>query len=251
MLDLHLRVSPKDVLIGWYSTGAGITDTDALIHDFFGRECSAPVHLAVDTGFVDEARALRAWVGAPVALGEAVVGTAFSELPVEHAFADADRAGLPTLAAAGGPEATPQPLPNDLAGLDASVQRLHAMLELAHGYADGVVEGRLKPNNAVGRFLADTVAAVPRLSREAFDKLFNDSVQDVLLVMYVPPIGYRAPPARADASAISILPLQVLVKFDAHPAGAGGAPQHAAVALSAACQTVLPDQTSADVPNCR
>jgi len=32
MLDLHLRVSPKDVLIGWYSTGAGITDTDALIH---------------------------------------------------------------------------------------------------------------------------------------------------------------------------------------------------------------------------
>lgn len=185
MLDLHLRVSPKDVLIGWYSTGAGITDTDALIHDFFGRECSAPVHLAVDTGFVDEARALRAWVGAPVALGEAVVGTAFSELPVEHAFADADRAGLPTLAAAGGPEATPQPLPNDLAGLDASVQRLHAMLELAHGYADGVVEGRLKPNNAVGRFLADTVAAVPRLSREAFDKLFNDSVQDVLLVMYL------------------------------------------------------------------
>ena len=32
MLDLHLRVSPKDVMIGWYSTGAGITDTDALIH---------------------------------------------------------------------------------------------------------------------------------------------------------------------------------------------------------------------------
>ena len=153
--------------------------------DFFGRECSAPVHLAVDTGFVDEARALRAWVGAPVALGEAVVGTAFSELPVEHVYADAERAGLPSLAAAGGPEATPQPLPNDLAGLDASVQRLHAMLELAHGYADGVVEGRLKANNAIGRFLADTVAAVPRLSREAFDKLFNDSVQDVLLVMYL------------------------------------------------------------------
>ena len=33
MLDLHQRVSPKDVLVGWYSTGGGgITDTDALIH---------------------------------------------------------------------------------------------------------------------------------------------------------------------------------------------------------------------------
>ena len=152
------------------------------VQDFFGRECAAPVHLAIDTGFVDEARAIRAWVGAPVALGDAVVGTSFVELPVEHKLADAERAGLPALCAAG---EGPQPLPGDLAGLEASVQRLAAMLELAHGYVDAVVEGRLPPNNAIGRFLADTVAAVPRLSRDAFDKLFNDSVQDVLLVMYL------------------------------------------------------------------
>ncbi len=230
MLDLHQRVSPKDVLVGWYSTGAGITDTDALIHvrtprsalaprtrwprlrarvrtpcarrawiradgracvptqDFFARECAAPVHLAIDTGFVDEARALRAWVGTPVALGETVVGTAFVELPLEHKFADAERAGLPALAAAasaGADAAAAAPLPGDLASLEASVARLGAMLSVAHAYVDGVVEGKLKPNNAIGRFLADTVAAVPRMPREAFDKLFNDSVQDVLLVMYL------------------------------------------------------------------
>ena len=226
MLELHLRVSPKDVLIGWYSTGAGITDTDALIHvraqlraaarlfaavfseradvgalpvracvrqDFYGRECVAPVHLAVDTGFVDEAHAVRAWVGSPVSLGDAVVGTAFTELPVEHKFADAERAGLTAMASAqsaavgadGGAAAAPSPLPNDLAALEASVARLQAMLEVSHAYVDGVVEGRLKPNNAIGRFLADTVAAVPRMSRDSFDRLFNDSVQDVLLVMYL------------------------------------------------------------------
>ena len=31
MVDLHLRVNPKEVIVGWYSTGAGITDADALI----------------------------------------------------------------------------------------------------------------------------------------------------------------------------------------------------------------------------
>jgi translation initiation factor 3 subunit F len=186
MLELHQRVSPKDVLVGWYSTGAGITDTDALIHDFFARECAAPVHLAIDTGFLDESRALRAWVGTPVSLGDAVVGTTFTELTVEHKFADAERAGLTAMAAsAATSDGAPAALPADLAGLEASVQRLQAMLEVAHAYVDGVVEGRLKANNSIGRFLADTVAAVPRMPRDAFDKLFNDSVQDVLLVMYL------------------------------------------------------------------
>ncbi len=145
------------------------------------------MHLAIDTGFMDETRALRAWVGTPVALGDAVVGTSFLELPVEHKFGDAERAGLPQIAAAAAAAdaPSPQPLPADLAGLEASVQRLHAMLELSHAYVDGVVEGRLPANNAIGRFLADTVAAVPRMGRDAFDKLFNDSVQDVLLVMYL------------------------------------------------------------------
>lgn len=40
-------------------------------------------------------------------------------------------------------------------------------------------EGQVQPDNSVGRFLADTMASVPRISSDAFDKLFNDSVQVV------------------------------------------------------------------------
>lgn len=32
MLELHLRVNPKEVIVGWYSTGAEIVESDALIH---------------------------------------------------------------------------------------------------------------------------------------------------------------------------------------------------------------------------
>jgi len=183
MLDLHLRVSPKEELVGWYATGAGIAATDAVLHYFFARECPAPVHLAVDTGFVDQARALRAWVGAPVALGETQVGTSFTELPVQHCLAEAERAGLVAMATSGEPG--PQPLPSDAGDTETSVRRLHALLATAAAYADAVCAGRLPPDNALGRRLADTVAAVPSLGRDAFDKLFNDSVHDVLLVMYL------------------------------------------------------------------
>ena len=180
MLELQSRVSPKDVLVGWYSTGAALTETDALIHDFYGRECSLPLHLAFDTSFVDPQRAIRAWVGTAVSVSENVVGTSFVEVPVQHTFAEAQRVGLPLLTAV-----EPATLPGDAAGLAASVRRLHALLEMAHAYAEAVAEGKQKPNAALGRMLADAVAAVPRLPRSAFDSLFNDAVQDVLLLMYL------------------------------------------------------------------
>lgn len=48
--------------------------------------------------------------------------------------------------------------------------------------AQGVCDGRTAPNKEIGRFLSDTLAVVPRLGAEQFGALFNDSVQDVLLV---------------------------------------------------------------------
>lgn len=38
-------------------------------------------------------------------------------------------------------------------------------------------EGRTAPDNKIGRFLSDTIAALPKLSPHAFDKLVNDSLQ--------------------------------------------------------------------------
>jgi hypothetical protein len=42
-------------------------------------------------------------------------------------------------------------------------------------------EGKIPADNTIGRYLADTVAVVPRINAESFDTLFNDSVQVSLL----------------------------------------------------------------------
>ena len=52
MSDLHYRVNPKEVIVGWYATsmdGVSIVDSSSLIHDFYASECEDPVHLVVDT----------------------------------------------------------------------------------------------------------------------------------------------------------------------------------------------------------
>ncbi len=40
-------------------------------------------------------------------------------------------------------------------------------------------EGRRKGDPAVGRYIADTLTAVPRFSKAEFERLFSESTQDV------------------------------------------------------------------------
>lgn len=80
---------------------------------------------------------------------------------------------------------TNEGLPGDIDALRQSVVRLQALLDAALKYVTDVCDGKQAPNNAIGRYFMDTVAAVPRMSKETFGKVFNDGVQDILLVMYL------------------------------------------------------------------
>ena len=180
MLELNTRCTPKDVLVGWYSTGSVIVTTDSPLHEFFARECTHPLHLAVDTGLLEPGKAVRAWVGSPVSLKESVVGTSFTPVAVTFAYSAAERVGLPLLTTT-----TPEPLPSDVAGLTGALGRLHALLSLGAEYAQAVVDGKVAPDPRLGRLLAEAVAAVPRMAPGAMSGLLSDGVQDVLLVMYL------------------------------------------------------------------
>ena len=45
-----------------FSTGLGVTGGSALIHDFYSREVSNPVHLTVDTSFGSGEGTIKAYV---------------------------------------------------------------------------------------------------------------------------------------------------------------------------------------------
>jgi hypothetical protein len=62
--------------------------------------------------------------------------------------------------------------------------RLH-LLPPPRSAAAAPQEGRCKGDPAIGRYLADTLSLVPHFGKAEFERLFNESVQDVMMVSYL------------------------------------------------------------------
>lgn len=70
----------------------------------------------------------------------------------------------------------------------------------------GVQNGKQKGDISVGRYLADTCAAVPYIRKEDFEQLLQDNTQDALLVMYLSNL-VKAHVALADKLGTAALPI--------------------------------------------
>ncbi|XWS56688.1 hypothetical protein CRYUN_Cryun09bG0107200 [Craigia yunnanensis] len=180
MLVSHQKVNPKEVIVGWYSTGLGVTGGSALIHDFYSREVPNPVHLTVDTGFRNGEGTIKAYISVNLALVDRQIAAQFQEIPLDLRMIEAERLGYDILKTT-----AVDKLPNDLEGMEVTMERLLALIDDVYKHVDDVVEGRVAAENSIGRFIADTVASLPKLSPPAFNKLVNDSLQDQLLLLYL------------------------------------------------------------------
>ncbi|KAG5575468.1 hypothetical protein H5410_055602 [Solanum commersonii] len=180
MLSSHQKVNPKEVIVGWFSTGFGVTGGSALIHDFFSRETTNPIHLTIDTGFTNGEASVKGFVSVHLSIGDQQVAVQFQEIPLDLRMVEAERIGFDILKTT-----AVEKLPNDLEGMEASMQRLLALIDDIYKYVDDVVEGRVPQDNKIGRFISDTVASLPKLSPQDFDKLVNDGLEDQLLLLYL------------------------------------------------------------------
>lgn len=83
----------RAVLFCRYSTGAGVNGGSALIHDFFAREVTNPIHLTVDTGFTNGEGTIKAFVSSNLSLGDRQLAAQFQEIPVDLRMVEAERLG--------------------------------------------------------------------------------------------------------------------------------------------------------------
>lgn len=205
MYDLHQRVSPQEVVVGWFSTGPSISNSDALIQDFYAKECSNPLYMVIDTTLSNKKFNISAYVARTLSLsrssGEKPLATEFMEVPTQVLFADAERVGVELLRSGSGAK----PL-GDQDSLHVTLKHLQDLLDKVHRYVSEVVDGRKKGDPVVGRYLADTMAVVPHFAKETYEHLFNENVQDVMLVDYFATL-LRAQIALAEKLGTSQLPL--------------------------------------------
>ena len=203
MLGLHVRANRKEVVVGWYASAALgdegdgqstdlIADTSSLIHEFYAGETDEgdPIHLVVDTRLRDDSISVRAFRSTPVMVQGEPMANLFHELRLTLQSTEPETIAVSQMieAAAGGSgeeKKEEEGAGGDQEPLLVSMGKLLELLETASKYVDSVVDGKVEPDAEIGRKVADTLATVPRIRPEVFDKLFNDSLQDLLMVTYL------------------------------------------------------------------
>jgi len=203
LYDLHLKVNPKEAIVGWYSTGPSVSGSDALIQDYYGHQCSNPVHLTVDTTLSNQQMAVKAYVARTLTLGSRTepLATQFQEVLCHVETVAVEKIGVDLLS-----KPVTNKLPTDIEGLNLSFAKLEFVIAQTLRYVEDVEAGRRKGDRVIGRLLADTVDAVPLISRTELETLFNDNIQDVLLVMYLANL-VRAHVSLADKLGTASIPL--------------------------------------------
>ncbi|KAJ7682490.1 JAB1/Mov34/MPN/PAD-1 ubiquitin protease-domain-containing protein [Mycena polygramma] len=189
MYELHARVTPKETIVGWYSTGSNLNTYSALIQNFYSQE-TAPhqaIHVALNTGAEEgEEAGVQAYVSSPVGVFPKPENCIFVPVPVRLLFHDAERSGLDLLTqtALSPTSTTAQPV-TSIANLDATLTAVSQMLDTVLAYVRQVLAGEVPGDKALGRYLMDTLGVAAVGEKAGEDKAFNASLQDTLMISYL------------------------------------------------------------------
>ncbi|TKA24704.1 Eukaryotic translation initiation factor 3 subunit F [Salinomyces thailandicus] len=191
MLELHLRASPKEVLLGWYATSSDLNTFSALIQNFYSQQGDGTfphpaVHLTVSTAPGTDVAA-HTYISAPIGTTPERAADSCLFLPVPHEirYGEAEKSGLEIIAGARDREDRSQPLHTDIETLERAVEQVLEMLERVSNYVSNVLDEEAEPSAALGQFLLNTLSLQPKVEPEEIERDFNSHIQDVLLVSYL------------------------------------------------------------------
>jgi translation initiation factor 3 subunit F len=191
MLALTLKASPRETLLGWYTTSHELNSFSALIQNFFaspetGTFPHPAVHLTISTE-PGAPIATKTYISAPVAVSpdRAAESCLFIEVPHKLLFSDAERAALGTASAAADTEARSAPVISDIETLAQSLESVSDLLERVSGFVGEVLDEERDGSHALGQYLMNALSLAPKVSATQIEADFNNHVQDVLMVSYL------------------------------------------------------------------
>ncbi|KAI8835857.1 hypothetical protein BJ741DRAFT_607202 [Chytriomyces cf. hyalinus JEL632] len=198
MLHLHLQANSKDTLVGWYSTGDKVDANSALIHEYFASEFPiVPLHLLVDAELKEGRLGIKAFVTSEAGVPSSeFAGTMFLPVTCSLKLNDAEKSGLDLIAQArpvseldnfvgGEGNSSVTGVLSDMDSLERSVLAIQSMVESLQEWVAGVKSGDIPADTGIGRYLLDTVSSVPLIDSGDFEKMFNNHLQDLLMVLYL------------------------------------------------------------------
>jgi translation initiation factor 3 subunit F len=197
MLALKMSVSDDEVLGSFATTtpregklSLTMSYISSFYKDTYGTDL---IHLVVDTEMTDMHVGVTAYVEKQLKLsrGKSLCAT-FQQVKVVFMHETAEKASIDfmmknlSLSAAKTPaESDALITQNDVKNLETSMQRLLEMLETVSEYVDKASKDPSMRDGSIGYMIETALSSVPRINPAAFNKMFNDSLQDMLMITYL------------------------------------------------------------------
>jgi len=183
MLNLHKRVNPREIVLGWYTTGNKIDYRSSLLNDT-GSGSHATYHMTVDVHVTDYRLAIKGYTSHIVHVGDKSVLARLDPVNLQLFATEAEKIGVDALINNQPDDKkidSPASLFSPYDNLEFTMHKLLDMLETVSGYVTKVLEGKIKGDPSVGRAIANALAAIPRLDSESW----NENIQDTLMIVYL------------------------------------------------------------------
>jgi len=198
MLALRQKVSPREVVVGWFATGSEINPLSANIHKFYCTKESqftatavlpGPVHLLVDTNLTGQSFGMKGYVNVRTSVAENLLQ--FHEVPLRVQTSEGEKSGISQLmqarradreskAAGQGPKDV-----KTLDGFEGGLKELLGLFRRIQEYVRAVQADKVEGDMQVGRGLTQALLTEPVIDVEAVEQLCANSLQDALMVVYL------------------------------------------------------------------
>ncbi|XP_054166748.1 eukaryotic translation initiation factor 3 subunit F-like [Oppia nitens] len=191
LYELHRKVNPNESIIGWFATGGGeINEYSVVIHDYYSRETTIPIHLTVDPS--DRGINIKAYISTPFGVPGKTTGTMFSQLTDVHIAAgyEPEMIGLRacTLASNLAIFGKAQSMDSELDMIINTSQKAQEVIaSILHFIDESILTGNKSiPSNSndIGRQLMATIESIVPFGGEDDDSL-NANLKDLLMVVYL------------------------------------------------------------------
>jgi len=192
LYELHRKVNPNEVIVGWFATGGReVNEYSVVIHDYYSRETTNPVHLTVDPS--ERGLNIRAYVSTPFGIPGKNIGTMFSLLTHVSIVAgyETEMIGLKAcMFSSGLPNITkkPQSIESELDMIIQTSQKTQEIIATILQFIDdNILSGNKSiPSNSndIGRQLMSMVESIIPFGGNDDDAL-NSNLKDLLMVVYL------------------------------------------------------------------
>ena len=193
--SLHRRTNKSEQILGWYATsdkGETVTPNSCLIHDYYrspvkGVVVAKPIHLVVDTSLKNDSLSVKALMSSALTMMTKTLAACFTQVPVKIGVSNAERIAMSAMDETIKKQSTGVVNSNksEIAKLNVAISELLSSLDKTCKYVDDVVDGKIPMRHDVGKVLSSAVSAIPQIDTQQVEKMFDDSVQDLLMVAYL------------------------------------------------------------------